>query len=244
MAYVKEFETALHVKKSRRHDEFAHTIDLIPTSGAELEKVSTSELALLNNKHTRMAFFMKLANGSLTTLQPQENKRQPIAMCVDASGSMQGTPYEMACGFAIAMLKKLGEDRRGGVFTVFSSRVTHSVTLVENKPFDFVAIMRVLLTPQFGGTSFDAALSEVYRVKQEQRWKAMTTLMITDGGDQVSDHMVAEIKRQKGPHDHISMILTNRSQNGNGLRGLQDDIVSVTKKNMQITLQKIGNSLL
>lgn len=244
MAYVQEFETALHVKKSRKYDEFANTIDLIPTTGSELEKVQPYELALLNNKYTRMAFFMKLANNSLTILQPQENKRQPIAMCVDASGSMDGPPYEMACGFAIAMLKKLAEDKRGGVFTVFSSSVTHSLTLVENKRFDLIEIIKILATPQFGGTSFDAALSEVYKIKKEQRWKAMTTLMITDGDDSVSDPVLADVMRQKGSMDHITLVLTGRGMSASGLRGLNDDTVVARKRDLQVALERIGNSLL
>jgi len=244
MAYVQEFETALHVKKSRRYDEFAPSIDLIPTTGSELEKVQPDEFALLNNKHTRMAFFMKLANSSLTVLQPQENKRQPVAMCIDASGSMQGAPYEMACGFAVAMLKKLAEDKRGGVFTVFSHAVTDSLVLKENQRFDLVKIIKILVTPQFGGTSFDAALTEVYRVKQEERWRAMTTLMITDGGDRVSDGVLANILSKKGQYDHITTVLAGRNMTDSGMRGLSDDTIIARKRDLQVSLQKVGNSLL
>jgi len=72
----------------------------------------------------------------------------------------------------------------------------------------------------------------------------MTTLMITDGGDHVSDGVLANILSKKGQYDHITTVLAGRNMTDSGMRGLSDDTIIARKRDLQVSLQKVGNSLL
>lgn len=242
LSYMQEFDTALSVKKSAKLNENINTPAQIPSLGSDLNLVEASDFALLANEATKMLFYSKLADSSLSIKLPQDNKRLPVAMAVDASGSMTGHPYAMACGFVLAMLKKLAQDKRGGAFIVFSSNVTHAITLKQNEPFDLRVILKILLTPKFGGTSFESALFKAYEIKKEQRWNGMTTVLITDGGDRLNSSALETLKQLKTKQDNLTAVLVRGSDSG--LMGLNDESLKVNSQNMQLTLTKVGNSIL
>lgn len=242
LSYMQEFDTALSVKKSVKLNENVNSPAQIPSLGSDLNLVEASDFALLANEATKMLFYSKLADSSLSIKLPQDNKRLPVAMAVDASGSMMGNSYAMACGFVLAMLKKLAQDKRGGAFIVFSSNVTHAITLKQNEPFDLKVILKILLTPKFGGTSFESALFKAYEIKKEQRWNGMTTVLITDGGDRLNSSALEILKQLKTKQDNLTAVLVQGSDSG--LMGLNDEGLKVTKQNMQLTLTKVGNSIL
>lgn len=242
MDYCQEFDTKLSAKKNTKVNELATSLEILPSFGNDMSNIDMSELALLDRPETEMIFYSKLAEHSLGIRVPIDNKRLPVAMCIDSSGSMSGEPYTMACGFVISMLKKLQQDKRGGAFIMFSDRVTHAITVTPEHGFSLKRILSILLTPHFGGTNFDAALQYAYNVKAKENWKNMTTLLITDGGDSISDQTFNHIKSKKTKLDHISCVLVHGSDSG--LRGLNDDSIKVSRKNMFVQLTKIGNAIL
>lgn len=239
---MQEFETALSTRKSKAFDEYATTLDIIPAFGNDMSRLHQNEVALLHNSATQMLFYSKLADNSLNVLYPQNNKRNPVILLIDASGSMHGNPYETATGFALAMLKKLAEDKRGGALVIFSYNVAHKFVLKVNEKLKLNKVLEALLTPQFGGTNFDKPLYQAYEIKKEQKWKSITTIMITDGECSISPSMFEYLKTQKSNDDRLIAGLVKGSDHG--FRGLNDETYKISKDNITNVLTKIGNSAL
>ena len=242
MAHMAEFESKLQIKKQNTINEFHPSLNLIPSYGNDVDRMDPSEVALLNNESTRLLFYSKYADSSLLSLYPRETKRQPIQIAVDASGSMQGYNYEVACGFGLAMMKKIAGDQRGGSFTIFSDKVSYSCTLKEGKTFKLNHLLKALLMPHFGGTSFDRAMLELYNIKHTEKWQHSTMMMVTDGGDHLSPQIQAYVKLHKTREDRLSLMLTTGSDAG--FYGLNDVAMKVTKNTITNVLTKMGNSTL
>lgn len=239
--YMREFETALAKKRNRNSSDSQYVNQLI-SYGNELEQVELAEFALLaSTPDVQSVFYNKLSNHSLMLYTPPEMKRSPIVIAVDCSGSMSGEYYVTACGFALAMIKMLAQDKRGAALYTFSDDVGKSV-VSNGKEISMQQCLDVLTNIRSGGTSFSAALAGAYNIKNNMGWKSLTTIMITDGQSNLNPDIKDRLRTEKSPDDKLIAVLT--SGNDDGLYPFCDDSVRVKRSKLFNELIEQGGQLL
>lgn len=239
--YMREFETALAKKRNRNSSDSTYVNQII-SYGKELEQVELAEFALLAaSPEVQSVFYSKLSNHSLMLYTPPEVKRSPIVIAVDCSGSMMGEPYTTACGFALAMIRMLAQDKRGAALITFSDTVVKSV-VANGKEISMKQCLEVLTNIRAGGTSFSAALNGAYNIKKNMNWKTLTTLLITDGQSGLSNEAKDRLRQEKTPEDKLVAVLT--SGDDSGLHPFCDDSVIVKRSKLFNELVEQGGQLL
>jgi uncharacterized protein with von Willebrand factor type A (vWA) domain len=194
--------------------------------GNELARMAPEEVALLTNKDTELDFLVKYATHQLLLRAPLERKRQPINLCLDTSGSMQGSFYNKAAGFCLAVIKFMMHERRGISLITFDSSICREVIIDAGKRVDIAALIEVLLNPSYGGTNFDTALLRSQAIRDELKWKSQATFLITDGFDHISQ--ADRINNNKKTDRIIAVVVSNDS--GNALMPVADEIKKLKHK--------------
>ena len=239
LAKMSEIETMLKVKRSPKPSETSHDMSILGY-GNDLERVVSSELALLSIKETELAFLAKYAEHSLLQINPTEKRRFPIVFCVDCSGSMHGEFYATAVGFVLAMTKRLHKDKRGSAFIMFSTSVENYLVVRPDEPFDAAKLIYMLSTPSYGGTDFGPAFSKAYDIKDAEGWKSAAVMLVSDGYGGISN--LAELRARKSMQDRWVGIIVS----GTGTKKIEglDEIWSVNKQGFMEQLVSSAASLL
>lgn len=159
-----------------------------------------SELALYNNPSTYQIFKMKYAQKQLLSYSYTRNieykktheeleevevgetieHKGPMIICVDTSGSMQGTPERVAKTVAFALAQKSLEEERGCYLISFSTRI-ETMDLSSFNSIDGITNLIKFLRMSFnGGTDANPALNHSVKLLEEKEWKNADVLMISD----------------------------------------------------------------
>lgn len=189
--YADDFLEKIVGTTSKRPDEISQSFNTI-NYGSDLERVIQSEVALLANEDTKLAFFAKLVDSELLSEAATLPKRSPLIIAVDGSGSMQGAPYERAAGFSLAMYQRLQEQRRGFALLNFSTDIDQIMVSNGGKA-NLMEALKVLTTPSYGGTSFNVVIQKASEIIRENRWKRTQILVVTDGYDSLSPEVVRQL---------------------------------------------------
>jgi uncharacterized protein with von Willebrand factor type A (vWA) domain len=209
LAKMHEIETMLSRRHSPRTSEVGNDAVLLEY-GNDLDRIVSSELALLSTEKTKLAFFAKYAEHSLLQVNPTEKRRFPVAFCIDCSGSMHGEFYTTAVGFVLAMCKLLHKDRRGVAFILFSSTVDNVLVVRPDEPFDLMKLIRILGSPSYGGTDFGPAFDRAYTVKEMEQWKTMAVMLVSDGYGSIGG--LEELRARKSILDKWIGVIVSRSE--------------------------------
>lgn len=159
-----------------------------------------AELALYNNPTTRQIFKMKYAQKQLLSysytrsIEYQKTHEEteevdvgetvehkgPMIICVDTSGSMQGTPERVAKTIAFALAQKSLEEERGCYLISFSTEI-ETMDLSSFNSTDGISNLVKFLRMSFdGGTDANPALEYSVKLLNEKEWKNADVLMISD----------------------------------------------------------------
>lgn len=159
-----------------------------------------SELALYNNPSTRQIFKMKYAQKQLLSYSYTRNieykktheeleevevgetieHKGPMIICVDTSGSMQGTPERVAKTVAFALAQKSLEEERGCYLISFSTGI-ETMDLSSFNSIDGITNLIKFLRMSFnGGTDANPALNYSVKLLEEKEWKNADILMVSD----------------------------------------------------------------
>lgn len=171
------------------------------TTGNSISSVLPSELALLKNPATKNLFKLKFAQKQLLsfryenqvaserqTIEQEEvevsvNEKEPkgpIIICVDTSGSMQGTPEMVAKTVTFALAKIAIEEKRNCYLISFSTNIeTLDLSDFSNtKPLDnLVGFLRMSF---WGGTDATPALAQALKMLKQKAYKNADVLMVSD----------------------------------------------------------------
>lgn len=155
--------------------------------GRDIEHALPSELALLSDPETALLFDLKFAESALMCFDMQgmrdvaeqveideersvseADKQGPMVICIDTSGSMQGTPETVAKAIALFLAARARKEKRACYLINFSTTID---TLDLGAEVGMDALLRFLQMSFHGGTdvapAFDHALAkmegEVYR---------------------------------------------------------------------------------
>lgn len=159
-----------------------------------------SELALYNNPATHQIFKMKYAQKQLLSYSYTRNieykksheeteeievgetieHKGPMIICVDTSGSMQGTPERIAKTVAFALAQKSLEEERGCYLISFSTGIETMDLSSFNSTDGITNLVRFLRMSFNRGTDANPALEYSVKLLKEKDWKNADVLMISD----------------------------------------------------------------
>ena len=208
-----EIKTEFHPKSAYRGQ-----ISGLRLSG-EISSALPTELAMSQNPVTKLYFAQKFAEKKLLSYSYsnqqksfREEHRQeeieravketeqkgPVIICVDTSGSMQGTPERVAKTITFALAKKcLDEDRK--CFLISFSTDIEVQDLSEFERSNGLAELVKFLRKSFmGGTDASRALEKSLELMQTENWKNADLLAVTDGEMcGFSGKLISDINAQK-----------------------------------------------
>jgi uncharacterized protein with von Willebrand factor type A (vWA) domain len=162
-----------------------------------LPTVLPSEMAYLGEETTEMLFWKKYVEKELlsyrfqgkkliTSNQVQHIRQQkvrkkekgPFIVCVDTSGSMEGTPEQIAKALCFAILKMATKENRKAYLINFSVGIKTINLLDLANSMDL--LIDFLLMSFHGGTDAAPALIEAINMLQTKDYKEADVLMISD----------------------------------------------------------------
>ena len=208
-----ELKTEYHPKPAYRGQ-----ISGLRLSG-EITSALPSELAMSKNPATQRYFAQKFAEKKLlsyaytnrqktyrtetTTEEIEVAKKEteqkgPVIICVDTSGSMQGTPERVAKTITFALAKKcLDEDRKCFLIS-FSTGIEVQDLSDFEKSNGLAELINFLRMSFNGGTDASPALEKSLELMQTNEWKNADVLAVTDGEmGGFSAKLISDVNAQK-----------------------------------------------
>ncbi len=181
----------------------------------DLNTLLPAEAALLGTSVTETLFYKKYAERKLLTFQYKARKaergqdrllekqaqarskaRGPFIICVDTSGSMEGTPEQIAKVLCFAVLKMAARERRHAYLISFAVGLSTINLLELETSLDKVVSF---LNMRFdGGTDISPALYEALRMLETQEYEEADVLMVSDFVMyDIKDAIVAQMKKKQ-----------------------------------------------
>lgn len=199
----------------------------------DISSVLPSELSLMNNPAAKKLFQLKFAQKQLlsydyqrmeeeqeeskekeeTTVEKQEPKG-PIIICVDTSGSMHGTPENIAKTITFALSKIAIEEERKCYLISFSTSI-ETLDLTDFSANPIGKLVQFLRMSFHGGTDAGPALKHAVKMLSENEWKNADVLMISDFVMQSLDNDIkAQIESaQENNTNFHSLVIGNSGNN-------------------------------
>ncbi len=161
----------------------------------DLNAMLPSESALLADLDTEMLFYKKFAEKKLVTFDYQakesrvkEEKKQvtkqkekdkgPVIICVDTSGSMHGTPEQVAKILCFAILKVAMRDKRKCYLISFSTSIqTLDLTDLPNSLDKLIDFLNMSFQ---GGTDATPAIEAALKMLNTNDYQKSDVLLISD----------------------------------------------------------------
>lgn len=164
----------------------------------DISAVLPSELSLMKNPALKKLFQLKFAQKQLlsydyqiqeeSSIESKENeeveiekkeKKGPVIICVDTSGSMNGTPENIAKTITFALSKiAIEEDRKCYVISFSTAIQTLDLSDFSDNPIN--KLVQFLKMSFNGGTDAEPALNQALKMLAENEWKNADVLMISD----------------------------------------------------------------
>ena len=234
-AFEKEMRDKV-VIKSEWHPEPAYRgeIDGLRYSN-DIASALPCELALLKNPATKKLFQLKFAQKQLLSFDfrsEQEKSREeteteeisvtkkepkgPVIVCVDTSGSMSGTPENIAKTVTFALAKIAIEEERKCYVISFSTGI-ETLDMSDFASGDALAKLVQFLRMSFnGGTDASPALHHAVQMLQKNGYRNADVLMISDFVlGTLSDNLVEAITAEKeNGTDFYSLVIGTSGNKG------------------------------
>lgn len=199
----------------------------------DIASILPSELALFKNEKTKKLFMLKFAQKQLLSykyetdeaVERQDTEQEelsvekkepkgPIIICVDTSGSMHGTPENIAKTVTFALAKiAIEEDRK--CYLISFSKGIEILDMRDFKTGNALGKLVHFLRMSFhGGTDAAPALNHALKLLKENDWKNADVLMISDFVmGNLSDDMVKEIDSEKEKSTEFHSLVIGESGN-------------------------------
>lgn len=198
----------------------------------DIPVVLPGELALMGNQRLNKLFQLKFAQKQLLSynyrLENGENieekeqeevdvekkeQKGPIIICVDTSGSMNGTPENIAKTITFALSKIAIEEERKCYLISFSTGIeTLDLSDFSDNPINnLVQFLRMSFN---GGTDAVPALNHALKMLSKNEWKNADVLMISDFVMQTLDkNLIAKIDLEKEKNTAFYSLVIGNSGN-------------------------------
>ena len=204
----------------------------------EITSTLPSELAMSQNPVAKLYFAQKFAESKLlsyayinrqkttrlekTTEEEESSHKEketkgPVIICVDTSGSMQGTPEQVAKTITFALAKKCLEEGRGCYLISFSEDIAEKNLADFSKGNGLMELIN-FISMSFNGWTEDApaALERSIELLQQNSWKNADVLTISDMiMVDFSEKMKSDIKKQQEEKTKFYSLVIGSSGNSN-----------------------------
>ncbi len=246
---IEKYEIELREKtviKTEYHPKPAYKgqISGLRLSG-EISSALPSELAMSKNPALKVYFSQKFAEKKLLSyayISQQKSNREetkkeeykvksheseqkgPVILCIDTSGSMNGTPERIAKTLTFALAKKCIEEERGCYLLAFSTDYkAHNLTEF-NKENGLKELENFLRMSFNGGTDVEPAINHSIEMLQKNEWKKADILVITDGiMNDFSEEMKKSIKAQQENETKFYSLVIGASANPNVIAAFDEN---------------------
>lgn len=202
------------------------------TFGKSIEDALPQELALLSNSETAILFDLKFIENRLMCFEKQgyiseqkeeikeeerdvekKDKKGPIIVCVDTSGSMAGTPECIAKAITLCMASIAYKQNRDCNLINFST----TIETFDFKPPKGIKDLIVFLKSSFhGGTDVMPALDEGLKMMQEGSYKKADLLVISDFIFPMDDEQTLNKVKKQRQNDNYFYALSIMDSNDYG----------------------------
>lgn len=206
-------EVAFEARRRRvvRAPQEVHAVKM----GGSLEHLLPSELlgVTTSRRALHLDFLRRLLEGEVLEYALEAAaERGPMVVCVDGSGSMQGSKELWAKAVALTLMEIARREKRRCLALIFSSGgAPFEVELLETRRGGgarasgrkIVREQEVLRFAEHfpgGGTSFEEPLRRAVEVVSEGRYRRGDIVFITDGEASVSAELLEELERAKKRH--------------------------------------------
>ena len=165
----------------------------------DISAMISSEVVLLSSTETEDLFFLKFVEKKLLTYdyQPEMrsratarpgsvrqkgtvDRRGPIILAIDTSGSMQGELERDAKAFALAIFRVAFRQHRSVHVITFSTAID-SIVLTPNQSDSLEQLIKFLSLSFRGGTDLSEALEEGVSMLEKPEFRQADMLFLTDG---------------------------------------------------------------
>ena len=164
--------------------------------GKDIEHALPQEIALLSDDETSVLFDMKFVEGRLMCFEmegmmansydaeeqhtievEEEEKLGPIIICVDTSGSMQGSPETIAKAVTLFMATRAISQKRDCLLINFSTGIE---TLDLSGQIGMTKVIEFLQRSFHGGTDVGPALTHALNMMSDEKYNQSDLLIISD----------------------------------------------------------------
>ncbi len=258
-----EFRDSKIIQKPKINPYFKEEIIGVKESD-DINHLLPTEIGLLSKQSTKSIFFKKYSEKKLQTFDfhsiekedvekeflnkkesSKEKNKGPFIVCVDTSGSMNGTPENIAKMITFAILKIAQKENRKAYLISFSTSIkTLDLTNIENTLEKIVSFLSMSF---HGGTDNIPAIKEAIQMTNKDDYKDADVLMISDfimpSLDEDTKKLVEIAKAKKTKF--YSLSITNNS-NENILNEFDENWIYNTNdmyalKKLVTNLKKISN---
>lgn len=164
--------------------------------GKDIEHALPQEIALLSDDDTSVLFDMKFVEGRLMCFEmegtqsrgddiekevtaevEEEEKLGPVIICIDTSGSMQGSPETIAKAVTLYMATRAMSQQRDCYLINFSTGIE---TLDLSGQLGMAKVMEFLRRSFHGGTDAGPALTHALGMMSQKKYEQSDLLIISD----------------------------------------------------------------
>ena len=164
--------------------------------GKDIEHALPQEIALLSDDDTSILFDMKFVEGRLLCFEmegtqsrandfeeeitaevEEEETLGPVIICIDTSGSMQGSPETIAKAVSLYMATRAMSQQRECYLINFSTGIE---TLDLSGQIGMATVMEFLRRSFHGGTDAGPALTHALEMMSKEEYEQSDLLIISD----------------------------------------------------------------
>lgn len=216
----------ISLNKRRNRTQHPPTEVVNITLGDDLSRILPSELALLADPDTEDEFLLRFAEKRLLQYELRGFEREgqgPIVVCIDESGSTEGTVEKWLKGVALSLFAIACREKRAFAVVHFASQGELYVQKWTNPRMTPVSEIMDMASHFFrGGTCFEEPLREAVNVMDESAFQKGDIVFLTDGEATVSEEFLnGEFRRVKSEKDFnvISVVI---GHSDSAVRGFTD----------------------
>lgn len=216
---IGKFRRMAAEEQKRKTKDGATSIKNVQTGG-EIIHALPSEMGMLSNKTTRKDLLRRMQQKQVLQYELENtgvSGKGPIIVCIDTSGSMNGTRDEWAKALAIALIEVAQKQRRDFACMHFDTNVAYEWQIKKGhfNPSDVVDIAEYF---SGGGTRFRPPLERSLEIIKENRFKQADIVFITDGDSYLENDFIEDfLKIKKQKEFFVRTVLINVG--GGGSRG-------------------------
>lgn len=201
----------------------------------DIASVLPSELAMMRNTAAKKLFQLKFAQKQLLSFDYQrdeeilktetvqeevsrekEEPKGPIIICVDTSGSMHGTPENIAKTVTFALAKIAMEQERNCYLISFSTGIETLDLSGGQGGTSLKKLVHFLRMSFNGGTDAAPALTHAVKMLHEDNYKNADVLMISDFTmNNLPADLIQAIKAEQEKHTDFYSLVIGTSGNKN-----------------------------